>query len=237
MANNADMTAPVTFPDDGDVASPARAEISRRVSQTLDADPLCARLADERLAIWGKHEFLTAAECDRMVAMIDADCVPSVLFSKGANAYYRTSSSCHLNPWDDLVAKISQRICGLMGIDPATGETIQGQRYQVGQEYRSHCDYFPARAAYWPEMRDSGGQRVWTAMIYLSDVEQGGETEFIQMGFMVPPRKGTILMWSNVRTDGSPNPDSQHAARPVVAGTKYVVTKWFRERRWEPKRS
>ena len=32
--------------------------------------------------------------------------------------------------------------------------------------------------------------------------------------------------------DGAPNPYSLHAARPVAQGTKYVVTKWFRERTW-----
>ena len=40
------------------------------------------------------------------------------------------------------------------------------------------------------------------------------------------------VIWNNLKADGSPNPMSLHAARPVESGVKYVVTKWFRERRW-----
>jgi prolyl 4-hydroxylase len=81
-------------------------------------------------------------------------------------------------------------------------------------------------------MRTSGGQRSWTAMIYLSPVEAGGETHFPRCEFMVPPVEGMVLIWNNMAADGAPNPFSLHAARPVEQGTKYVVTKWFREHPW-----
>jgi prolyl 4-hydroxylase len=32
--------------------------------------------------------------------------------------------------------------------------------------------------------------------------------------------------------DGTPNPNSLHAGRPVLKGTKYVLTKWYRTRAW-----
>jgi prolyl 4-hydroxylase len=83
-------------------------------------------------------------------------------------------------------------------------------------------------------MRKSGGQRCWTAMIYLSPVEAGGETHFPLCEFAVPPREGMILMWNNMMPDGTPNRQSLHAALPVERGVKYVVTKWFRERPWTP---
>jgi prolyl 4-hydroxylase len=73
-------------------------------------------------------------------------------------------------------------------------------------------------------------------MIYLSDVESGGETHFPHCGFMVPPREGTILLWNNMDEEGAPNRNSLHAALPVTAGTKYVVTRWYRERAWMPRR-
>ena len=69
-------------------------------------------------------------------------------------------------------------------------------------------------------------------MVYLSPVEEGGETHFSALGFMVPPREGCLLMWNNLDSDGAPSPYSMHAAKPVIAGTKYVLTKWFRERPW-----
>ncbi|HKT76727.1 MAG TPA: 2OG-Fe(II) oxygenase [Sphingobium sp.] len=218
--------------DDGGVASPVRARIGETVRQRLDRNPMVSRIDAPQLEIYGRHEFLSADECAALRAMIDADAQPSTLFSGSANAEYRTSHSCNLIPWDPLVKAVSDRICGMMGLPPEQGETLQGQRYAPGQEYKPHWDYFPVTASYWPAMMKTGGQRSWTAMIYLSPVAAGGETHFPHCEFMVPPVEGMILMWNNMNPDGSPNSYSLHAARPVESGTKYVVTKWFRERRW-----
>jgi prolyl 4-hydroxylase len=218
--------------DDGGIASDIRAKIGEAVRAKLDRNPLVSRIDTPGLEIYGRHNFLDAEECAGLRAMIDADAQPSTLFSGSANADYRTSHSCNLNPWDTLIRRVSDRICALTGLPQEHGETLQGQRYAVGQEYKAHCDYFPVTASYWPAMMKTGGQRSWTAMIYLSPVEAGGETHFPHCEFMVPPVEGMILMWNNMKPDGAPNPLSLHAARPVESGMKYVVTKWFRERRW-----
>jgi prolyl 4-hydroxylase len=220
--------------DDGGIASPHRAAIGRKVSRKLARNPMVSRIDTPKLDIYGRHDFLSADECAGMRALIDADAEPSTLFSGSANADYRTSESCNLSPGEPLVQTVTARITGLMGLDPLTGETLQGQRYAPRQEYKVHCDYFPVATDYWPRMRATGGQRCWTAMIYLNDVAEGGETHFPWCEFMVPPLQGMILMWNNLNADGSPNENSLHAAKPVVSGTKYVVTKWFRERRWRP---
>lgn len=220
--------------DDGGVASTHRARIGQAVRTRLDRNPMVSRIEATDFEIYGRHDFLTAQECADLRAQIDAKAQPSTLFSGSANPDYRTSHSCHLNHHDSLVVKVSDRITALTGIDPATGETLQGQRYTAGQEYKVHCDYFPVTADYWPRMRATGGQRCWTAMIYCSPIEAGGETHFPHCEFMVPPREGMILIWNNLDQAGAPNPRSVHAARPVEQGTKYVVTKWFRERPWTP---
>ncbi|HEX7876429.1 MAG TPA: 2OG-Fe(II) oxygenase [Sphingobium sp.] len=220
--------------DDGGVASSARARIGDAVRARLDRNPMVSRIDAPRLEIYGRRDFLNSEECAGLRMLIDADAQPSTLFSGSANAGYRTSHSCNLNPWEPLVRGISDRICALTGLPPENGETLQGQRYAVGQEYKTHCDYFPVTASYWPAMLKTGGQRSWTAMIYLSPVAAGGETHFPHCEFMVPPVEGMLLIWNNMDRDGSPNPDSLHAARPVESGAKYVVTKWFRERRWTP---
>lgn len=222
--------------DDGGTASPHRAKIGATVAKKLGRNPMVSRLDAPHLDIFGRHGFMSPDECAGMRAMIDAGAQPSTLFSGSANADYRTSHSCHLNPWDPLVKAVSDRITALMGLDAAMGETLQGQRYTAGQEFKAHCDFFPVTASYWPDMRASGGQRCWTAMIYLNDVAEGGETHFPHCGFMVPPREGMILIWNNLDATGAPNDHSLHAARPVVSGSKYVVTKWFRERPWQPRR-
>ena len=69
-------------------------------------------------------------------------------------------------------------------------------------------------------------------MIYLCDVEEGGQTCFTRIGVSVPPQRGALLVWNNAAPDGSPNVDTLHAALPVIRGTKYVITKWYRTRPW-----
>ncbi len=221
-----------TFPDDPDVPSEARAQIGEAVRTRLRRNPMVAKLDTDRAEMFLRHGFMTPQECDQMMALVDAEAIPSKLFSGSANADYRTSWSCNLRIEEPLVLAITRRIDVLMGFDTDRGELLQGQRYHPGQEYKVHCDYFPPRVHYWPLMRQCGGQRVWTTMIYLCDVEEGGETEFPRLGLRVPPRRGTLLIWNNMRPDGSPNGETLHAALPVARGAKYVLTKWYRERPW-----
>src|SRR3546814_6490675 len=65
-------------------------------------------------------------------------------------------------------------------------------------------------------------------MIYLNTLEEGGKTSFPELGFGVSPRAGPLLMWNNMRPNGSPNPNTLHEARPSESGRKYSVTKGFR---------
>ena len=162
----------------------------------LDRNPMVSRIDAPNLDIYGRQAFLSAEECAGLRTLIDSSARPSTLFSGSANAEYRTSHSGNLSPWDPLVEAITNRICALTGLPASHGETLQGQRYTQGQEYRVHCDYFPVTADYCQQMRGTGGQRTWTAMIYLSAVEAGGETHFPQCEFMVPPVEGCLLYTS-----------------------------------------
>ena len=48
----------------------------------------------------------------------------------------------------------------------------------------------------------------------------------------ITPRKGNLLVWNNLDEQGAPNMASLHQGMPVIAGVKYVITKWYRERPW-----
>ncbi|MCW2367016.1 prolyl 4-hydroxylase [Sphingobium sp. B7D2B] len=222
------------WPDDAELPSQARAEIGVRVRQRLSRNPMISRVQTERAEMFLRHGLVTPKECTELIGKIDAGCKPSKLFS-GTESGYRTSSSCNLDIYDPLVVAVTKRIDALMGIEGDYGELLQGQRYYESQQYQLHCDYFPAKVHYWPAMRATGGQRCWTAMAYLCDVEAGGETQFPRLGVTIPPRTGTLLIWNNMTADGSPNYDTLHAALPVTKGAKYVVTRWYRERPWEPR--
>ena len=69
-------------------------------------------------------------------------------------------------------------------------------------------------------------------MVYLNEVEAGGETVFPRLGVTLKPRTGTLLLWNNLSVDGEVNPWTIHHAMPVLEGSKYVITLWFREKSW-----
>jgi prolyl 4-hydroxylase len=223
-------SAPMLSP--GGLPSQRRAEFGASVAARLDADAAVTHTPIEGVQFYHHADFLDAGQCDRLIALIDQDRRPSTLLSDRAGAGYRTSDSCDLDRWDPQVRAIDESIARLLGIDPRNGETMQGQRYAPGQQFRVHHDYFHETEKYWADMERCGGQRTWTAMIYLNDVAEGGATWFPQAGIRVAPRRGLLLTWNNMQPDGSPNERTLHEGMPVVEGVKYIVTKWFREGLW-----
>lgn len=212
--------------------SKLRAGVGRAVAARLDADPYARNAGLDTAQFYYVDHFLDDEQCDALIAVIDADRRPSTLLTDRGNASFRTSESCDMNRWSEIVRPIDEAIADLLGIAPENGETMQGQRYAPGQLFRAHHDYFHEYESYWPKMRDSGGQRTWTAMIYLNDVEEGGATWFPLAGIRVAPKRGLLLAWNNMMPDGSPNTRTVHEGMPVVDGVKYIVTKWFRESSW-----
>ena len=131
---------------------------------------------------------------------------------------------------DPLVAKVDARIGTLLGLDLAASEPIQGQRYAQGQEFKPHTDSFePGGVDYYLHCAETG-QRTWTAMIYLNDPEEGGATRFKLIDKSIAPEAAKLLAWNNLLPDGRPNPATLHQGMKVRRGTKYILTKWFRER-------
>lgn len=215
-------------------ANPKLATFSRTVPATLARDPYVQPVEGEGLTLYCRQDFLSADECGGLIAMIEADLHPSLLLAAPGrdDSRFRTSKSCDLDRWHPFVAALDDRICTLLGIKPRHGETIQGQRYDIGGVFRAHHDYFHPNEPYWQDQRKLGGQRSWTAMIYLDEPTAGGETWFSAAGLKVSPRTAMLVAWNNMDRKGAPNPQAIHESLPVIAGRKTIVTKWFRERYW-----
>lgn len=210
----------------------ALARIGATVREHLARDPSVRRLPVESVEIYASDAFATDSECARLIELIDAAACPSRLAVEESWEGYRTSYSSDIDTLDETVRNLERRLCTFTGIAPACGEATQGQRYQCGQYFHEHCDWFDTSADYWRRERRCGGQRSWTAMVYLNAVDEGGNTDFTHIGLSVSPMPGSLLLWNNALPDGRPNPMTMHAARPVLRGVKYVVTKWFRVRDW-----
>jgi prolyl 4-hydroxylase len=181
--------------------------------------------------IYAIGDFLSAEECTRLMRMIDAVARPSELHETAYVAKFRTSYSGNFDPHDPFVKAISRRIDDVLGLPGKVGENIQGQRYLPGQEFKPHNDWFYTDQEYWKLERKRGGQRCWTAMAFLNEVEEGGHTHFVEVGASIEPKPGVLLVWNNATPDGLPNEHTLHAGTPVIKGQKYVLTKWYRTRK------
>lgn len=190
------------------------------------------RVPSNRIELFLVRNFLSPDECDRLIAMIEAHHRPSTIADYNGDDVFRTSSTCDLPAEDPDVAALAAKLAEFSGIDPRHGEPLQGQRYEVGQEFKAHTDYFEPRGPEFEKYCAVPGQRTWTFMIYLNDVDAGGATRFKVIDKVVQPERGKMVCWNNRRPDGSPNPVTLHHAMKVRSGLKYVITQWYRERPW-----
>ncbi|CAN6305224.1 unnamed protein product [Urochloa humidicola] len=74
---------------------------------------------------------------------------------------------------DEVITRIEERISAWTFLPAENGESIQILHYQNGEKYEPHYDYFHDKnnQARW-------GHRIATVLVYLSNVENGGETIF-----------------------------------------------------------
>jgi prolyl 4-hydroxylase len=212
--------------------SPVRAAFGTSVAERLRANPGVRPAKTDAAQMFVYPDFLSPDECAMLMRTIDAGSRRSTLLTQSNDPNFRTSDSCDLDRWSPEIQPLDERIADLLGIEPQFGETIQGQRYAPGQQFRAHHDYFHEGESYWADMEQQGGQRTWTAMVFLNAVEQGGATWFPQAGVRFKPNPGQLVAWNNMNPDGSPNKLTLHEGMAVVRGTKYIITKWFRERPW-----
>lgn len=176
--------------------------------------------------------FVNADECSALIARVDEKRRPSTIADPNGDDYFRTSETCDLDHTDPFVAEIDARICNFADIDPQFGEPLQGQRYAVGQEFKAHTDFFDPQGQDFEKFCSVSGQRTWTFMIYLNEPGAGGATRFVQYKKSFTPQTGMMLGWNNMDASGAPNHWTLHHGMKVRSGTKYVITKWFREKPW-----
>lgn len=201
-------------------------------AEFLLAQPGMRRVPTDRLELFDSPGFLPPSLCAELIALIERDRRPSTIADPNGDHYFRTSETCDLSPDEPAVQELEERLFTVNGIDPAHGEPVQGQRYAVGQEFKPHTDYFEPQGVDFERYCSVAGNRTWTFMIYLNDVEAGGGTRFKVIGKTFQPETGKLVCWNNKRTDGRLNPNTLHHGMKVRKGVKYVITKWYRERTW-----
>lgn len=127
----------------------------------------------------------------------------------------------------DLCMRIEQRIARVLDWPLENGEGLQILNYGAGAEYKPHHDYFDPELPGSEVLLQRGGQRVATVVMYLNTPARGGATTFPESHFEVGAVKGNAVFFSYDRPH--PMTKSLHGGAPVIAGEKWVATKWLRE--------
>jgi prolyl 4-hydroxylase len=131
----------------------------------------------------------------------------------------------------ELIRRIEARIARLVNWPEENGEGLQVLHYRPGTEYKPHYDYFDPQEPGTPTILKRGGQRVGTLIMYLGEPEKGGGTSFPEVHLEVAPKRGNAVFFSYDRPH--PATHSLHGGTPVLAGEKWIATKWLRERKFE----
>ena len=192
--------------------------------------PGVQRVPTREVELFIVRQFLDPKICNVLIERIDAGRRPSEISDDIGIAKFRTSETCDLDGRETVVSEVDRRISELLGLDLAASEPLQGQRYGPHQEFMPHTDTFEPGGYDFLVHTAQTGQRTWTAMIYLNEPDDGGATRFKAIGKTIRPETGKLIAWNNLLPDGRPNPATLHQGMKVRSGTKYVLTKWFRER-------
>ena len=115
-------------------------------SEQLLAYPGVRRVPSPKIELFDRPEFLPSELCAELMRLIDKDRRPSTLADPNGDHYFRTSETCDLEADEPAVQDLERRFFELNRIDAAYGEPIQGQRYEAGQEFKPHTDYFGSSA-------------------------------------------------------------------------------------------
>ena len=199
-------------------------------AEKLIATAGAQRVPTSELEMFIVRGFLDEATCSALIGLIDDNRRPSTIADDVGIANFRTSETCDLDWHVPIVGEVDRKIAALLGLALQASEPLQGQRYAPGQEFKPHTDTFEPGGYDFLVHTAESGQRTWTAMIYLNEPDDGGATRFKRIGKTVQPETGKLLAWNNLLPNGRPNPATLHQGMKVRRGTKYVLTKWFRQR-------
>lgn len=202
----------------------------------MDPPPLIRRMPANlkrfdhpEVDLYTLENFLSRKECEKLVALIGHHLRPSTVSYDNGDKYFRTSQTSHLSHLKSPAAiGIDEKICKTLGIRAAYSEGIQAQRYDVGQQFKPHWDYFEPGTKEYLRFAGTRGNRTWSFMVYLNEGMEGGGTRFTELGHTFMPKTGLAVLWNNLKPDGTPNTLTKHSGEPVLAGHKIIITKWFR---------
>jgi prolyl 4-hydroxylase len=222
------LPAPLPVPEPSLAQSPSVLRLPDR------AVPVLMSMRQPRVVSFGG--LLSAEECEGIITLarsrlVRSETVDNTTGGSEVNAARTSDGMFFTRGETPLITAIEARIAALLGWPVENGEGLQVLHYRPGAEYKPHYDYFDPAQPGAPTILKRGGQRVGTLVMYLNTPEAGGGTTFPDVQLEVAPIQGNAVFFSYDRPH--PSTRSLHGGAPVIAGEKWVATKWLREGRFE----
>ena len=218
----------VTVPDAQLEESPLYVDAGDRTVHVLNV------LVNPRIVVFGS--LLSDQECDELIALARPRLARSLTVATKTGGEEvnddRTSNGMFFQRGEsEVVRRLEARLARLLNWPEENGEGLQILHYRPGAADKPHYDYFDPVEPGTPTILKRGGQRVATIVMYLAEPEKGGGTTFPDVNLVVAPKRGNAVFFSYDR----PHPVTRtlHGGAPVLAGEKWIATKWLRERRFE----
>ncbi|KAL3641030.1 putative prolyl 4-hydroxylase 3 [Castilleja foliolosa] len=209
--------------------------IGGRTKLDIESDDQWTEIVSWEPRVFIYHNFLSKEECEYLINVAKPHMTKSTVIDDETggtmDSEVRTSTGMFLKRGrDEVIIAIEKIIADYTFIPVEHGEQLQVLHYEVGQKYEPHYDYFSDEFNV-----KNGGQRIATVLMYLSDVEEGGETVFphakkgnisssrdlnIEMsecakmgGISVKPKMGDALLFWSLHPDASDDPLSLHGSK------------------------
>jgi 2OG-Fe(II) oxygenase superfamily len=179
--------------------------------------------------------YFSAEYCDNLIEYFEWCKKHNRTWTRTENEIYKSDESTTLNPtnmnsieftkdnlhnlfdefndvfWNQCYRQYYTKFGTLQAYSGHTVYSYKIQKTLPGEGYHIwHCE--DAQIAF--------SRRIGVYMLYLNDVEEGGETEFLYLNKRISPAKGRLLIWP-------PNFPWTHRGNPPLSGTKYVMTGWI----------
>jgi prolyl 4-hydroxylase len=139
-------------------------------------------------------------------------------YDENSRKSYTTWFQKHKN---DIDLKISNLAIELTNRDDTHFENLQVVYYPIGGFFSPHYDATPITS------NSNTKYREYTLLIYLNDVEEGGETYFPIIDLNVKPKKGKAILFRTINDNKEIIYESLHTGKPVIKGEKWICNKWI----------
>ena len=178
------------------------------------------------------ENFFTTSECQEIISIVDN-------YVKELNIKNFISALPLFLPENKLnqaLNKLKKEVSNITNLPFTNQESILATIYPINSEYKNHHDsfYIEENSIHTKDMFECnmshGGQRIKTALLYLNDDFEGGETEFPKLNLFIKPKTGKLVIWDNVDNQNQVNHNMIHAAKKIIKGKKYVLVIYLREK-------